>query len=813
MTASARLALCVLLAGVFTQTTQIWADGDSHPSGPAGAQAQAHPASATASLSPESLSSLVDRSLSTVAGVPAQRSSDAEFLRRVSLDLIGMPPTSDAAREFLNDSDPEKRAHLVDHLLASPHYPRHLAAMLDVMLMERRPDTHVNADEWQAWLMQAARENRPWNVLVREMLAADGDDPAQRAAARFALDRGSEANLLTRDVARIFFGRDIQCAQCHDHPLVDDYLQADYHGLLACLAAGYEMVRKDGDKQITLYAEKAGSDVVFESVFFKGTSHRTGARLPGGITIDEPFLLPGEEYRVPPADNIKPVPVFSRRAKLAELATDGSNAAFNENIVNRLWAHMFGRGLVHPLDLHHSGNAAIDPELLRVLGERFAGMNYDIRGFLRGLALSQTYQRAFDLPPVPIEVSTAAANLISQLEQARPTLEQRVAAAVDEYSAALDAWNAAEAVVVPIAAEVDAARTAYAEAKGQADEAAKAVADASAQLEMRKSVAVPIQQAAAATQQAAQLLAEDAELARLAQTLAVRSQQLETEVAALSNSVAEKMAALQPLSEAMNRSRSNVDAALEKLAPHSTSLTQTEQTLQAARRNVSVQTQALAALDRQLGTARHILELAEQSAASSAVLETLAERWSRDFTVASLKPLTPEQLCWSVFRVTGVYERYWQAEAVELDKAQPLTEAQKQDAAQRAARAAELEQRTFDKLKGNVGVFVTYYGAGAGQPQGDFFATVDQALFAANGGSINSWVAPAADNVTERIIKQTDPRAAAEELYLAVLTRMPTEEEVTDVTTYLDERSSDRQLAAQELVWSLLNSAEFRFNH
>src|SRR6185312_10305864 len=110
-----------------------------------------------------------------------------------------------------------------------------------------------------------------------------------------------------------------------------------------------------------------------------------------------------------------------------------------------------------------------------------------------------------------------------------------------------------------------------------------------------------------------------------------------------------------------------------------------------------------------------------------------------------------------------------------LDKTKPLTDEQKKDGAQIAERTVELEQRTFDKLKGNIGTFVAFYGAAAGQPQGDFFATADQALFAANAGAINSWVAPAGGNVTEGVAKQDDPGAAAEQLYLTVLTRMPTD--------------------------------------
>ena len=104
------------------------------------------------------------------------------------------------------------------------------------------------------------------------------------------------------------------------------------------------------------------------------------------------------------------------------------------------------------------------------------------------------------------------------------------------------------------------------------------------------------------------------------------------------------------------------------------------------------------------------------------------------------------------------------------------------------------------------------YGGAPGQPQTDFYASPDQALFTANGSAINSWVAPAGGNAAERIIKATDPRVAAEELYLGVLTRMPTDDEVNEVTAFLAARP-DRSRAAQELVWGLLSSAEFRFNH
>jgi hypothetical protein len=340
-----------------------------------------------------------------------------------------------------------------------------------------------------------------------------------------------------------------------------------------------------------------------------------------------------------------------------------------------------------------------------------------------------------------------------------------------------------------------AATVADAESKGKA--AADAVAATTSSLKAasddnakRAEVAKIIAAAFTAVDAARQQLPNDAVLVDVAKKLQDRT-------AAAQTVSGEYQKQIEALTAAQKSADESFVAAQEALAAALAERARREQAVQAA-------TAALAS-----ARADAALKQSELNAATA----DLTDRWTRDFTIASLKPLTPEQLCWTVFRVTGVYDRYWQAEVAELDKTKPLTDEQKQDPAQVAARNVELEQRTYDKLKGNVGTFVSLYGAAAGQPQGDFFSTADQALFAANGGSINSWVAPAADNVTDRIIKQNDPRTAAEELYLGVLTRLPTDEEMAEVATYLAGRGSDKSAAAQELVWALLNSAEFRFNH
>ncbi len=573
----------------------------------------------------ELLHSMIDKLLVPVAGVTPAIASDAEFLRRVSLDLIGMPPSADEARAFISDKAPDKRARLIDRLFDSPHYARHLASALDLMLMERRPNTNVSADEWQAWLVKAVRENKPWNVLAKEIIQADGADPATRPAARFALDRASDPNVLTRDIGRIFFGRDMQCAHCHDHPLVADYLQSDYQGLLAFLQPTVPIVRNEGGKQTTLQAEQAGSQVSFQSVFVH-VPRRTALRLPDGVMIDEPFFLPGEEYVVAPGDNVKSVPKFSYRAKLAELATNGSNDAFNRNIANRLWALMFGRGLVHPPDMQNPDNPPANAELLQMLAQQIVAMKFDMRAFLHEIALSQSYQRSFDPPANVLSLADQAAKEVCRLQEARGPLAKAADASMNAYTKAADAWEQAEAKSLPVAGELDTAKTKYADAKKKADEAAKAAADAASQLQAKKSVMTPVQQAAAAAQAAVKALPTDKELLDAAQKFLTRAKQLSAETEVLTKTANEKSAAVAPMTEAWNKTKPPVDAARQKVTPLTATLKETEKRMLVARDNAANDKELLASLDRRLATAQKVAKLPVLNQALAAANQAVPSR-------------------------------------------------------------------------------------------------------------------------------------------------------------------------------------------
>lgn len=324
-------------------------------------------------------------------------SSDSEFLRRVYLDLTGRIPSITQTREFLDDVRPEKRASLVDQLLASPEYARYTSQQLDVMFMRRLRKKHINVSTWEEYLRKSVADNKPLDQIVREIFAADGSNKETKAAARFYLARAGDVNELTRDIGKIFLGADLTCAQCHDHPDVTDWKQDHYYGISAFLIRSF--VFTDKKKKQAVFAEKAEGEVKFESVFEVRDKTSKGAEttLPvifNGTKISEPAFKKGEEYQVKPAKNVRPIPKYSRRAQLGVAITSPQNRRFARTMANRLWAMIMGRGIVHPLDADHSENPPSHAQLLDILTDGLIAHQFDLKWFLREIVLSETYQRS-----------------------------------------------------------------------------------------------------------------------------------------------------------------------------------------------------------------------------------------------------------------------------------------------------------------------------------------------------------------------------------------------------------------------------------
>jgi predicted secreted protein len=338
----------------------------------------------------------IDQLSEARAGGPlAAQASDVEFLRRVYLDLAGRVPAVDEARAFLADTAADKREKLIDALLASDNHVRRMTQVFNVMLMERLGD---HAD-WQKFLHESFQTNKPWDQLVREILNPNPDDEATRGSALWytkRLEHYGENPVdipgLVRDVGRHFLGIDVQCAQCHDHLFVEEYKQEFYQGLFAFV--GQATIRQDV-KFPAIGLTPVSKKVEFMSVFVQKPL-AVGPKLPGGPEVEIPTFDKGQEFEQPPDKKTKfpGVPKFNTLKILAEQLPRPENSLFTRNIANRLWWLMMGRGIVHPLDLHHAGNPPSHPELLNLLASELAAHQFDMRWLIREIALSQTYQRS-----------------------------------------------------------------------------------------------------------------------------------------------------------------------------------------------------------------------------------------------------------------------------------------------------------------------------------------------------------------------------------------------------------------------------------
>lgn len=300
--------------------------------------------------------------------LPSPLADDAEFLRRVCLDVTGTLPPPERVREFLASRDPDKRKKLVEVLLDSAEYVDYWTFRWSDLFRIR-----LSAYDYWEWVRQSLASNKPYDLVAQERIAAQGADGASKHLIR----AGANVERVAAEQFRVFFGRRMDCAQCHNHPY-DLWTQNQFWGLAAFFGRATNI--GSGSNQV-VYDDPAGQEQDYgemgqTSLVFKQVTH------PRNKTRVEPAFLDGRVLA--PASRTDP------RLELARWMTDHPD--FAKATVNRYWGHFFGRGLVEPVDDFRLGNPATHPHLLQRLAEDFRDHGYDLKHLIRRIVLSRTYQ-------------------------------------------------------------------------------------------------------------------------------------------------------------------------------------------------------------------------------------------------------------------------------------------------------------------------------------------------------------------------------------------------------------------------------------
>jgi hypothetical protein len=340
------------------------------------AQDEAERAAARAAMV-QRIDELVEARIKAAGYQPAARSSDEEFVRRIYLDMTGVTPRVAEARAFLADPSPDKRAKLIDKLLDSPGHATHLAnTWRNIMLPGGMNIEQINnVVGVQNWLRQRFIENLRYDNLVSELLVASDGGDLGPALYYTSLELAPEK--LAGSTARIFLGLQIECAQCHDHPF-DKWKQKDFWGYAAFFARLRQPDGNNPGQRMSLVDLESGE------VKLPDTEEVVLPKYPGGSAPREDEL-------------------GTRREQLAIWMASRDNPYLPRAGVNRVWWHLFGRGLVEPVDDLGPHNPASHPELFAELTDYFVDVGFDLRELYRTLAGTQAYQRTsvWNEEPVP----------------------------------------------------------------------------------------------------------------------------------------------------------------------------------------------------------------------------------------------------------------------------------------------------------------------------------------------------------------------------------------------------------------------------
>ena len=304
--------------------------------------------------------------LRTLGLPPSELSDDASFLRRVTIDIAGRLPTLEETDAFLAESDPSKRTRKIDDLLASTDYADYFAGKWAAILRNKRKSPHHarGSFAFHAWIRDSLHHNKAYDQFVAEFVSASGGVRENPPVIWYRTVTDSKEQL--QDVAQIFMGIRLQCAQCHHHPY-EKWSQDDYYGFQAFFS---KVKRKPG--------EQPGEELIYSAI------GNASAQNPSTGKSLKPKPLGEEELALTPHQD--------PRDSLAGWMTDPENPFFAKMLVNRYWKHFFGRGLVDPEDDMRVTNPPTHPALLDDLARSFIESGYDLKALVRAICNSKTYQ-------------------------------------------------------------------------------------------------------------------------------------------------------------------------------------------------------------------------------------------------------------------------------------------------------------------------------------------------------------------------------------------------------------------------------------
>ena len=291
---------------------------------------------------------------------------DATFLRRVTLDIAGRLPTAQEATAFLENTDDKKREQVIETLLRSPDYADYFASKWTPLLKNRRDAaSDITANfAFHAWIRDSLLANVPYDQFVRELLAATGTVIGNPPVAWYKRVKDPKEQI--EDVAQLFLGVRMQCAQCHHHPF-ERWSQNDYYSLTAFFT---QIGRKP--------TATAGEDLIF---------HKRGIATAKNVKSGEvlkPVAFGDDVGDIPPDED--------PRLRLADWMSSKSNPYFAKALVNRYWKHFFKRALIEPEDDIRDTNPPTNPELMAALEQHFVSSGFDLKELVRMIARSKTYQ-------------------------------------------------------------------------------------------------------------------------------------------------------------------------------------------------------------------------------------------------------------------------------------------------------------------------------------------------------------------------------------------------------------------------------------